>query len=182
MDAVAARARTSKPVLYRRWNNRAELVLAALRDRTPMLSGEIPNTGSLRGDVLALLRRVSRGLTAVGPEAIFGLLSDFFADRETFSFLRDHGLHIGAEVMSIIFQRACDRGEISPGHIPMRVITLPVDLARHETLINRTAVSEDALVEIVDRIFLPLVQASCESDSSGLAPKPRANRRKGNSK
>src|SRR5271154_4252734 len=55
MEAVADRAGTSRAVLYRRWRNRAELVLAVIRRHRPLLSGEIPDTGTLRGDVLALL-------------------------------------------------------------------------------------------------------------------------------
>ena len=59
MEAVATRAHASKPVLYRRWSNRPELVLAAVRHHAKIASTEVPDTGSLRGDVLALLREVS---------------------------------------------------------------------------------------------------------------------------
>jgi len=48
MEAVADRAGTSRAVLYRRWRNRPELVIAAMRRHRPMLSGEVPDTGSLR--------------------------------------------------------------------------------------------------------------------------------------
>src|ERR1700677_3554696 len=58
MEAVADRAGTSRAVLYRRWPKKAELVVAALRRHRPMLSGEVPDTGNLRGDVLALLTRL----------------------------------------------------------------------------------------------------------------------------
>lgn len=60
--------RPSKAVLYRRWPSRAELVIAAVRQRAPMLSGAAPDTGSVRGDVLALLGRVSCGVVEVGLE------------------------------------------------------------------------------------------------------------------
>src|ERR1700684_675894 len=55
MEAVADRAGTSRAVLYRRWPKRAELAVAALRRHQPLLSGPIPDTGSLRGDVVALV-------------------------------------------------------------------------------------------------------------------------------
>src|SRR5580658_5732141 len=51
MEAVADRAGTSRAVLYRRWPKKAELVVAALRRHRPILSGDVPDTGSLRGDV-----------------------------------------------------------------------------------------------------------------------------------
>lgn len=59
MEGVAARAKTSKAVLYRRWPNRAKLVVAAEAHELPPLRFELPDTGSLRGDILALLAPVT---------------------------------------------------------------------------------------------------------------------------
>jgi AcrR family transcriptional regulator len=157
MDAVAERAGTSKPVLYRRWRTRAELVLAVLRAHSPMLSGPVPDTGSLRGDVLFLLRRMSQGLSRVGTSTLFGLLADLFADAQGFSRVRAHVLQISTEVMSGLLQRALARGEVSVMPLPPRILTLPVDLARHEILVSRGPVPDETLAEIVDEIFLPLV-------------------------
>lgn len=163
MDAVAARAGTSKPVLYRRWPGRAELVLAAMRHKAPVLSGEVPDTGSLRGDVLALLRRVSARLTGIGQGAVWGLLADYFGDPEGFAVLQAQVLQVGEQVMTTILDRAARRGEV-PATLPPRVVTLPVDLARHELLITRAPVPDAVLIEIVDQIFLPL---------AGIAPRQR---------
>src|SRR5580693_10073750 len=80
IEAVADRAGTSRAVLYRRWRNRPELVLAVIRRHRPMLSGEIPDTGGLRGDVLALLRRMSARLTDIGIDTVHGLVGEFLAD------------------------------------------------------------------------------------------------------
>lgn len=56
MEGVAARAHTSKAVLYRRWPGRAALILAAVRRRVIPITREVPDTGDLREDVLAVLR------------------------------------------------------------------------------------------------------------------------------
>lgn len=159
MEGVAARAGTSKAVVYRRWPSRPALVLAAMRRHAPLLSGEVPNTGELRGDVLALLRRVSRRLGEVGQETIYGLLADYFRDAELFARLQTEVLQTGADVMMTILRRAAERGEIHLDKITRRIATLPVDLVRHELLVTRAPVSESALTEIVDDIFLPLVRA-----------------------
>src|ERR1700722_815754 len=73
MEAVADRAGTSRAVLYRRWPKKAELVVAALRRRRPMLSGEVRDTGSLRGDVVAVLTRMSTRMPNTGPGMPYGL-------------------------------------------------------------------------------------------------------------
>lgn len=157
MEAVADRAGTSRAVLYRRWRNRPELVLAVIRRHRPLLSGEIPDTGTLRGDVLALLRRMSSRLAEIGPETVYGLLGDYLGDAGMFARSRDQLLSISAEVMETILKRAADRGEARAG-VENRIATLPTALFRNELFLARTPPSEGTLVEIVDDVFLPLVR------------------------
>lgn len=164
MEAVAERAGTSRAVLYRRWRNRAEMIVSAMRRHQPMLSGEVPDTGSLRGDVLALLTRVSARLTELGPETLYGILGDYFADTESVAAFQDQVLHIGAGVMATILKHAEERGEVRQGISP-RVTSLPTDLFRHELLIRRTPPSRRVITEIVDDVFLPLVQRDVEHAS-----------------
>src|SRR5580692_1546619 len=137
MEAVADRAGTSRAVLYRRWRNRPELVLAVIRRHRPLLSGEIPDTGSLRGDVLALLRRMSARLAEIGPETVYGLLGDYLSDADMFARSRDQLLSISAEVMETILKRAADRGEARAG-VENRIATLPTALFRNELFLART--------------------------------------------
>ena len=157
MEAVADRAGTSRAVLYRRWPSKPELVIAALRRYRPMLSGEVPDTGSLRGDVLALLRRMSARLAEVGPETVYGMLGDYFADAEMFARVQDQVLHIGAGVMAAILKRAADRGEARADVKPM-IATLPTDLFRQQIFLTRTPPAEEIITQIVDDVFLPLAR------------------------
>jgi AcrR family transcriptional regulator len=157
MEAVADRAGTSRAVLYRRWHNRPELVIAAIRRHRPMLSGEVPDTGSLRGDVLALLRRMSDRMAEIGPETVYGVLGDYFADADLFSRVQDQVLQIGAGVMATILDRAEARGEARTDIGPMTA-TLPTDLFRNRMFLTRNPPSGDVIAEIVDEIFLPLVR------------------------
>lgn len=157
MEAVADRAGTSRAVLYRRWHNRPELVIAAIRRHRPMLSGEVPDTGSLRGDVLALLSRMSDRMAEIGPETVYGVLGDYFADAELFSRVQDQVLQIGAGVMATILGRAEARGEARADISPMTA-TLPTDLFRNRMFLTRNPPSGDVIEEIVDEIFLPLVR------------------------
>jgi AcrR family transcriptional regulator len=157
MEAVADRAGTSRAVLYRRWHNRPELVIAAIRRHRPMLSGEVPDTGSLRGDVLALLSRMSDRMAEIGPETVYGVLGDYFADAELFSRVQEQVLQIGAGVMATILGRAEARGEARAEISPM-IATLPTDLFRNRMFLTRNPPSGDVIAEIVDEIFLPLVR------------------------
>jgi AcrR family transcriptional regulator len=157
MEAVAERAGTSRAVLYRRWRSRPELVVAAMRRHRPMLSGEIPDTGTLRGDVLAVLRRMSARLAEIGPETVYGIFGEYVSSPDTFGHLQDQVLYISVDVMTTILKRAAGRGEARPD-VPLRVATLPTDLFRNELLRHRTPPSGRVLDEILDEVFLPLVR------------------------
>jgi AcrR family transcriptional regulator len=160
LDGVAARAGTSRPVLARRWSNRTELVVAAMRHHHSALSmHDLPDTGTLRGDVLALLRQLSASVSEMA-----GVLSFLFADYfDTTglspSDLRERAIAGTPSTMAAVIQRAVERGEIDPGRLSPRIASLPVDLVRHDLIMNRAPVPDKMLVEIVDRIFLPLVLA-----------------------
>ena len=156
MERVADRAGTSRAVIYRRWRSRAELVIAALRHRQPVLAGQVPDTGTLRGDTLVVLRRASARITEIGPDTVIGMLSDLLSDEQTFGQIIDQLLRGGGDVMSSVIDRAAARGE-SRDDISTRVSRLPLDLLRHELILTHRPPSQDALEEILDEIFLPLV-------------------------
>ena len=157
MDGVAARAGTSKAVLYRRWQNRGELILATLHMRRPMVSGEVPDTGNLRGDVIALLRRASAGISEIGTETIFGLLDELARGSEAAAYL--FAGPVGDEAMAAILLAADRRGEVRLEGITRRVASLPLYLLRYELLWTRAVVPDDVIAQIVDEVFLPLVLA-----------------------
>jgi len=63
-DKIAPAAGTGKAALYRRWSTPAELVMAALNDPATGF-GEVPappGTGTLRGDLIALLTGLAGSL------------------------------------------------------------------------------------------------------------------------
>jgi AcrR family transcriptional regulator len=157
MEAVANRAGTSRPVLYRRWPTQADLVIAALRRHAPTFPSEVPDTGSLRGDVLAVLEGESEQLARAGIETIYGLLGDYLADAELFARIHDRIVHGGTGIIAVILKRAADRGE-ARGDVSPRVASLPTDLFRHQLFLHRVPPPHDVIVEIVDDVFLPLVR------------------------
>src|SRR6266851_255059 len=59
MESVADRAKTSRPVISRRWADRRELVMAAMSHWFECNPLAAPDTGSLRGDLLAFLEEES---------------------------------------------------------------------------------------------------------------------------
>ncbi|TVZ06808.1 TetR/AcrR family transcriptional regulator [Trebonia kvetii] len=64
MDAVAARAHASKTTIHRRWPGKPQLVLAAVDGYAAERLTAGTDTGSLRGDLLAVLQAMAGHLTS----------------------------------------------------------------------------------------------------------------------
>jgi AcrR family transcriptional regulator len=158
--SVATRAQTGKQVLYRRWPNRVQLAVAAVNHRVGPPSAEPADTGSLRGDLLALLEATCGRVGGVDLAILRGILSEFLDEDYAF------GTTMPTLVATLV-DRAVARGELPAMQVPDRVLSLPGDLARNEvarvlrsrgpgTMMERL---HRPLTEIVDQVFLPLVRA-----------------------
>lgn len=161
MESVAARAGTGIAVLYRRWANKDQLVLAALEHHRNSHPVDIPDTGSLRGDLIAALTGMGEARAAffvtLAATAFSGLLAD---TGLTPAQVRDRIM--GDQRLTrvqTIYRRAHDRGELDLDRIPAAVLALPFDLVRHDLLMDLEPLKPARIESIVDDLFLPLVQA-----------------------
>ena len=157
MESVAARAKTGVAVLYRRWLNKDDLVIAAIRHYGTTHPVDIPDTGSLRGDMIALLRSFSstRVSFAATVSAVFsGLLA---STGLTPAQVREKVLADRPLQSAQVFARAHERGEIDLDRIPPAVLTMPFDLIRHDMLMTYKPIPPERVLAIVDDLFMPLV-------------------------
>ena len=157
MESVAARAKTGVAVLYRRWHSKDDLVIAAIRHYGTAHPVEVPDTGSLRGDLIALLTSLgsARVTFAAIVSAVFsGLLAStgLTPAQVREKILADRPLHSDQ-----IFARAQERGEIDLDRIPPAVLTMPFDLIRHDMLMTYKPIPPERVLAIVDDLFMPLV-------------------------
>jgi AcrR family transcriptional regulator len=159
IETVAVRAQTSKPVLYRRWKTRDELLLATVRHRGAADPPAVPDTGSLRGDLLALLRYANTDRNPM--VALFSSMLGSYYNQTgpTPAELRDAFLSQRSSRTAVrqIVDRAVERGEVDPARVTARIIDLPFDLSRNEMMMTLRLVPDHVLREIVDDIFIPLV-------------------------
>lgn len=158
-DSVALRAGTSKAVLYRRWSNRQELVIAALSASRPAVPGPAPDTGSLRGDVLAVFEHIGEGWNSLPLDIGLGLLTDTAGDVKLHEYFLRRIKQSSAAIIMPALTRAEARGEIATSALPERVITLPFDLVRHEIVITGNPPTSAAVIQIIDDLYLPLLRS-----------------------
>lgn len=111
MEGIAARSGVGKTTIYRRWSSREEVVAAALRTLTADI--QIPDTGSTRGDLIAMMRDFQRssmhsvvgvmigrlaGVTIRNPELKDIFWANVFIPRR--------------QALTQIVQRGIERGEL----------------------------------------------------------------------
>jgi AcrR family transcriptional regulator len=159
MESIAVRAQTAEAVLYRRWPNKDALVLAAIehhRDTHPI---DLPDTGTLRGDLLAELTAVSEARAAYFAITAAAAFSGLLADTGlTPAQARAQVMGEPPPRVRPLYQRAHDRGEIDLTCLPPAVLEMPFDLVRHDLLMDLKPPPPARIRSIVDELFLPLLR------------------------
>ncbi|KAB8181331.1 TetR/AcrR family transcriptional regulator [Microbispora catharanthi] len=156
MERVAERARAGKASLYRRWPTRIELVMDAVYHVLPVPSS-VPDTGSLRTDVLAALREAARLLSGPAGEAMRGLLSEALADEARAAAFRRRSHGLGRSLMQEITRRAVERGEIDASAVTPRRLDAGQALLRQHFLFAGPPIPDELIVQIVDEVVVPLL-------------------------
>ncbi|HEY2694799.1 MAG TPA: TetR/AcrR family transcriptional regulator [Pseudonocardiaceae bacterium] len=158
MDRVATRARTSKASLYRRWPNKAALALDALLDGFPDAQ-DLPDTGELRGDLAAVLRRMASVMTGTTGEVIRSILMDNATDPEVARSAR--ALLVGRRHVPYlaVLRRWADRGVVRPDALTERVASVGPALLREHFFLHRVPAPDEVIDGIVEEVLLPLVSS-----------------------
>lgn len=157
MDRVAARARTGKATLYRRWPNKAELVVSTLQHTVPPF-GPPPDLGDLREELLVLLRAAADELGGPTGAAARGLIAEVVRAPELGELVDRHVTDPLVPPTLEVLRRAVVRGEVSAAALTPRVASVGSDLVLQHFLLHGTPAPEPVLVELVDQVVLPLLR------------------------
>jgi AcrR family transcriptional regulator len=114
VSAIAERAGTSKPAIYRRWPSKAHLVHEAV---FPIgAATTIPDTGSLPEDLREMVRRTTAFLTTpAARSALPGLVGEMASDPTLHSALLERFADIFAGGLAEWLERATGQGEVRTG-------------------------------------------------------------------
>jgi AcrR family transcriptional regulator len=158
IDDVAARSGVNKTTIYRRWATKEELVAGMLERFTLGGADDVPDTGSLGGDLTALLGGIAeRAETAEGR----GLVRLIQAERGRAEFAailrRSRTEHLKAR--RAIFERAIARGEIPAGSDTTVLVEFAVAplIAR---LLNDSPIDSDFIRMLVATVAAGATQGS----------------------
>ena len=150
MDAVAARAGVSKATIYRWWPTKETLALDALYQEWAAVPPP-RDTGSLRGDLLSLLRPWVR-LAGGRPygRAIAALVSEAQADPEFGREYRARFVEPRREQVRVILRRAIERGEIPAGTRTEVALDLLYGPVYHRLLHGHAPLNDRFIRDVID--------------------------------
>jgi AcrR family transcriptional regulator len=156
MDDIAARAGVGKAAIYRRWASKAALITDVLVYWRPDLrTDDAPDTGSLAGDIDALIERAVRydnGL--ITNDLVLRVALEATRDPQLATALDDLMLLRGGRQISTILARAAARGEIAANRDWSLVADVLTAMSLLRVLNGRT-VDANFLRQVTDAIVLP---------------------------
>jgi len=153
MEQIAARAGVGKASVYLRWPNKVSLVAEAIQHRSSVVP-DVPNTGSLPGDMRAFLRALLRTFDAAS-RAMAAVSSEVNNHPELRAAWRQGLSSALTDCVRQIVERAVARGEL-PATTDLDLLSmLPVTLLQNWRLENGQSPDDAAVERIVNQFYTP---------------------------
>jgi len=157
IDMVAARARAGKATLYRRWPSKAELVIDAVAclKKADYDQANLPDTGTLRGDLIAMIKPHAIEDGERKLQIMAGVMSMLTRDPGLAEAVNAALVEPRAAVNRRLMRRAVERGEISPDADLDTLSAVTPSMVAYRVLILRKPVDREFLISLIDGVLLP---------------------------
>lgn len=176
MREVAERSGTSLATIYRRWPSREDMLLDALA-RVITEGAPVPDTGDLRGDLLAVIDAIRRGRKAF-LESLPGIFAEGAANPQFWTAVRSRLLGVADQALRTVLRRARANGQVAPGADLRLAADATIALFMRQVIVHGRPPPRSYATRIVDHALLPMLglglpQAPPKQDpASGGAPAP----------
>jgi AcrR family transcriptional regulator len=152
LDGVAARAEVHKTTVYRRWRTKEHLVLDAMLHQAAQTVA-VPDTGTLRGDLLELARRSAAIQTSPAGEAVVRAVAGEAPGNPAIAAASRRFWAERLELDRTILQRAQDRGEIDARTMDLPVIESLLGSLYFRLLVTGEPLDDDFVENIADLVY-----------------------------
>jgi AcrR family transcriptional regulator len=174
IEGIATEAGVGKTTIYRRWESKTELIVAAVSQLAPPAI-EFPDTGSLWSDVklLADLQRqrlAGTGLLTVAPR----VLAESLNDPELHQGFLDNVIEPLRGLIRSLVRRAVERGELRADLEVEPLVDILHALPLYRILMSRG--DPDSIAQIPDA-YIPLLDPGISSSSAApRIARPRSSK------
>lgn len=163
VESVAARARTGKASIYRRWPTRSDLILDAMCARMPtpeacglemQFPDEVTTFDALRG-IAGVITEV---MASPAGEVMRTIKCEAQNDAELARAIDERFAAPRREALQALLRRGIERGEVRPGaDDPLIADLLPAMFMHRVIMLGETLTPQD-VSDIIEKVLIPLVE------------------------
>lgn len=172
MDAVAAEAKAGKATLYRRWSTKASLVVDALLRSKQALQAPAVDTGSLRGDLIAMSCGQGGLADQQSAGVMAGVITALHHDPDFALEFRTRVVRPRLETTRAVFERARERGEVAADLDLDLLAPALAGIVLHRSFVLGLDADEQTVAQVVDQIILPAATRAPAVTESTTTPDP----------
>jgi len=158
MDAVASEAGVGKATIYRRWRTKQDLVVDTISDLN-RAEAAAPDTGSVEGDLRAMMQQMVSMISGPTGAATLSLLSTIPHQPALANAFRNGPLAVWRDAFAQLWAHAEQRGEVQPGLAGSIVAESTSALMVQRWLLTGEPVDQAYADEVLATVVMPLVKA-----------------------
>ncbi|OUZ12191.1 TetR family transcriptional regulator [Aeromicrobium sp. PE09-221] len=150
-EAVARRAGTSRPAVYRRWSTRAALVLAAVGERLDI--PDPPDTGCTLCDIGESFDLFLASYRTIRPESLSALYAECATDPDLRASYLETIIEPTRTAVGIAVDRAIARGDLRPDSNREVLLDLVGSLVHYRSMFSPDHLSDDDAWSAVETLL-----------------------------
>lgn len=164
VEGVAARARTGKASIYRRWPTKQELVMDALLGALPSpescgISASLPDSVTTREALLGVAKAITEVLTSPAGDAMRSIKCEAAADPELAGLIDDRFQAPRRAALIALLRRGVERGEVRPGAATQLVADVLPAALTYRIILQRERITARTITDIIEQVLIPLIEA-----------------------
>lgn len=161
IDMVAAHSGSARATVYRRWATKADLVVDAVRHMSASDTEQLtlPDTGSLRGDLIAGIIPLSVEDQELRIKVLAGLATLAKTEPRLAGLGGGAGIEPWVDVARVLLQRSIDRGEYPGADIETLASVMPM-MSICRAAVQQKAITPEFSLSLIDGVILPAMRGA----------------------
>lgn len=163
VEGVAARARTGKASIYRRWPTKQELVMDALTAGLPTpeqcgITTQIDDSITTAEALHGVARAIAGVITSPAGDAMRAIKCEALTDPELAKLVDDRFQAPRRAALLGLLRRGVQRGEVRPDAATQLVADVLPAVLTHRVILQREPLTQRDVTAIIEQIFIPLIE------------------------
>lgn len=164
MDAVAERAGAGKSTVYRRWPSKVQLTVDCLLCAKQLTIDEVPDTGSIRDDLLSIFVRATR---MKSDDLMTGLITAVRDEPEVREVFHEQFVAGRVRLAREVLERARLRGDTAPGVDLDMIAAVAPAMVHYRKVVAHRPMDAEFAERLIDTVILPLATGRPSDAAAG---------------